>query len=267
MKRPSCAVYVFVLLLAAGAVSCSNHNKEAEYKMLRQEYMMLPFTDIERQTGGLDSLFIVYDSLQKPLDGFIERYAEGEMVNDVSAWRSRIQMRKKYWEDIRGEFYKRMPPELRNPSTPAEYCRALSLLDTLRNELQYKEPVIMDVLSRDLEVMAATMKQHRADVMKKYLTTEVRGVKNSLKNSLASYVQQRNKDDRIDGIYEVSSQTYTDSTAARLDVVYSVALVRRNFLVFKKTELRQYRASARVTTDSECGGEKQVSYSFAPVDR
>jgi hypothetical protein len=266
MQQPRFPIYV-LLAVFLFAYACSDHDEEAEYNVLRQEYMMLPFTDIERETGGLDSLFIVYDSLQKPLDEFIARYAEGERVNDASAWRSRIQMRKKYWEEIRGEFYKRMPDELLHPKNPADYCRALSLLDTLRNELQYKEPVITEVLSRDLEVMAATMKRRRAEVIKEYLASEARAVKSTLKTSLVNYVQQRNRDDQVDGVYEVSSQTFTDSTAAQLDVLYSIALVRKNFLVFKKTELRQYRASARVTAASDCGDEKRITYSFNPVNR
>lgn len=257
-------MHVLLILSCLAVAACSDHSQEEEYNELKQRYIMLPFTDIERETGGLDSLFVVYDSLQKPLEDFIARYAEGDMVSDATAWRNRIQMRKKYWQDIRDEFYRRVPTDVRNPATPAEYCQALQLVDTLRNELQYKEPVIMDVLSRDLAVIERRLKQNRTDLLRAYLTRDMRSIKSTLRNGVADYARRRNSGEQVDGVYEVSSQTFAGDSTVQLDVVYSVALARKNFLVFKKTEMKQYRATAQISAD--CGEERYVTYSYAPAN-
>ncbi len=258
-------LFLLFWVLAAIAGACSDRSQEDEYSELKQHYQLLPFTDIERQTGGLDSLFVVYDSLRKPLEGFIARYAEGDMVSEATSWRNRIQVRKKYWEDIREDFYQRIPSYLRKPSTPEQYCAALKILDTLKNELQYKEPVIMEVLSRDVVVMESTMKERRAELLKSFLDQELKTIKSSMRSGISTYVQQRNRDDQIDGIYEVSSQVYPRNGNLQIDVVYSVSVARRNFLIFKKTEVKQYRATAVLNAD--CDSPKHVAYSYSAVSR
>lgn len=250
-----------LLWVLAVAVSCSNRSEESEYKVLKQRYQSLPYTDIERQTGGLDSLFVVYDSLRKPLEQFIAQYADGERVGEVTSWRNRIQVRKKYWQDIREDFYRRLPEHLRKPASPEQYCQALEMLDTLKSELQYKEPVIIDVLSRDLAVMERTMKERRAELLKSFLQQELKSIKNTMRTGVVTYVRQHNRDGNIGGVYEVSSQVFPRDGNLQIDVLFSVSVERKNFLVFKKTDVRQYRATALLNAD--CNAAKHVVYSYA----